>query len=667
MKIANIRISMNKLSFFITATDTDVGKTFVTSALLFKFKELGYKTRAIKPIETGINEDTVLSKSDISSYMQVDRANNFAPRYSFKFPSSPHYSAALEGRKIDIDEVFDFCKFHMKNSEVTLIEGAGGVLVPFDEKSSFIDLIKMLDIPVILVISNKLGAINSTLLNIDFLQNHGIEIACIVANFSDENDKIKRSNLDFISQKFGGIVVGLEEFHGDDLAQNYSHAAQKFGDFFASLKSDLGRQNPPKIDLEFDKKHLWHPYTSATCPIKSYAVHYASGKFIYTKENKLLDAMSSWWCVCNGYNNNELNSAALRQINNFSHVMFGGLTHEPAINLGKKLIEILPSGLEHIFYADSGSVSVEVAIKMALQYQHNKNPKKSKILTPYGGYHGDTFGAMSVCDPVSGMHSLFKDTLAKQIFFEKPKCGYFDEFDESFLDDLKQKLYKHKDEIAAIILEPIVQGAGGMWFYHKNYLKFIKEICEKEDIILIFDEIATGFGRTGELFGANLAEVTPDIICIGKALTGGFMSFAATIANKKVAYGISENGGVFMHGPTFMANPLACSVAVKNLELLLASSWRQNIQNIQIWLTEGLQKCLEFDEVRDVRVLGAIGVVELKFSVNLDAIQEFFVQNGVWIRPFGKLIYVMPHFNFTQEDIGLITQTIYQAIKFKKY
>lgn len=652
-----------KNAYFITATDTNVGKTFITTLLLAKLLSLGKKAKAIKPVETGFESNGGIPQtSDIASYISVDKNSCFMPAYSFVYPASPDFAASLENKHIDMDEIYSYCKEHIKNSEITLIEGAGGILVPLNEKQNFSHLIKMLNISVILIVENKLGAINNTLLNLEFCKNNGIDVACIVMNKTDTIDKIATSNVDFIKKHYSIPLIIVPKFEKIDFKKLINKI--DFSEFLSNL--DI-KDDEYKFDSEFDKNHLWHPYTSMLKPLKIYFAYYAHDKHIFTNHGKLLDGMSSWWAMWHGYNMDNINNAAISQINKFSHVMFGGITHKPAINLGKKLLEILPSNLEHIFYSDSGSVSVEVAIKMALQYQQNKNIKKTKILTPLGGYHGDTFGDMSVCDPVNGMHSLFKDTLAKQIFFEKPKCAYDEEFDESFLDDLKAKLKEHKSEIAAIILEPIVQGAGGMWFYNKEYLKFIREICDKEDIVLIFDEIATGFGRTGEIFAIDLSGVTPDIICLGKAITAGFMSFGVTVSNKKVAHGVSQNNLPFMHGPTFMGNPLACTVALESINTLLNSNWKQDIKNINKWLKDGLQKCKEFDVVKDVRVLGAIGVVELKIDVNMEHIQEFFVKDGIWLRPFGKLIYTMPHFNFNENDIDKICSSIYKCIKQKAY
>jgi len=370
---------------------------------------------------------------------------------------------------------------------------------------------------------------------------------------------------------------------------------------------------------------------------------------------KVIDGMSSWWSVIHGYNNQRLNEAIKTQLDQMSHVMFGGLTHEPAIKLGQKLIEITPDELTKVFFADSGSISVEVALKMALQYWYQKGEKnKTKFVTPFGGYHGDTFGAMSVCDPDNGMHSMFSGVLPKHFFAEKPNLNNTDEA----LDDLKAIIQKHHHEIAALILEPIVQGAGGMNFYSPEYLSGANQLCKEFNILLIFDEIATGFGRTGKLFALEHAKVVPDILCVGKALTGGYMTLAATITNDEV----SNKVGTLMHGPTFMANPLACAVSLESINLLLESDWESSIDMIERELKNGLLPLKEKDSVEDVRVLGAIGVVEMKESIDVEKTQLALIDNGVWLRPFGKLIYAMPPFVSSRSDIHKIISAIHGSL-----
>lgn len=419
-----------------------------------------------------------------------------------------------------------------------------------------------------------------------------------------------------------------------------------------------------------DKNHIWHPYSAMNSDLAIYEVESAKGVRLKLKDGReLIDGMSSWWCMIHGYNQPEMNKALEQQVKKMSHVMFGGLTHEPAIELTKKLIEITPALLQKVFYSDSGSVAVEVAMKMAIQYWHaKKQPEKQRFISLRSAYHGDTFAAMSVSDPDTGMHSLFKDILPHQIFIKQPASRFGESCNKSELNELEQILKNHSDEISALILEPIVQGAGGMWFYSADYLKKAKDLCEKFNVLLIFDEIATGFGRTGKLFACEHAGVSPDIMCIGKALTGGYLTLAATLTTEKISNTIDNgNPGIFMHGPTFMANPLACTAALTSIKLLLESNWQENINRIQQQMKQELKVCNAFDAVKEVRVLGAIGVVEMKKTVNMKNITEAFVAAGVWVRPFGKLIYLMPPFIINANDLKILTTAIVEIIKKHSY
>lgn len=420
-----------------------------------------------------------------------------------------------------------------------------------------------------------------------------------------------------------------------------------------------------QANLAFDQQHIWHPYTSAIDPLPCYQVSGAQGVYIHLATGEtLVDGCSSWWTAIHGYNRPELNAAAKTQIDNFSHVMFGGLTHQPAIDVCRKLIDMTPTGLERVFLADSGSVSVEVAMKMALQYWACQgSPNKHKFITPRNGYHGDTFAAMSVCDPVNGMHSLFTDALAQQIFAPAPQTRFAQTWNEDDIAPLEELIQQHHNELAALVIEPVVQNAGGMRIYHPEYLKRARQLCDDYGLLLICDEIATGFGRTGKLFACEHADISPDIMCVGKALTGGYVTLAATICTEDVAQGICQGSpGVFMHGPTYMGNPLACAIANASLDIIATGAWQQQVQNIEQQLKQELAKCAELEGVADVRVLGAIGVVQCKSAVDVASLQRKFVKAGVWIRPFGKLVYIMPPYVIQPNELHQLTQAIYDVL-----
>jgi adenosylmethionine-8-amino-7-oxononanoate aminotransferase len=423
---------------------------------------------------------------------------------------------------------------------------------------------------------------------------------------------------------------------------------------------------PDSEQLAFDSQHIWHPYSSMINPPSMFPVESASGVRLRLSDGReLIDGMASWWSVVHGYNHPDLNRAAHEQIDRMSHVMFGGLTHTPAIELSRKLVEMTPPGLERVFLADSGSVSVEVALKMAIQYWHARGkPAKHRMISLRNGYHGDTFGAMSVCDPVNGMHELFSGVLAQQVFAPRPETRFDAPFDPADIAELERLLQHHQHELAALILEPIVQGAGGMRFYSPEWLRQARALCDQYEVLLIADEIATGFGRSGELFACNHAGISPDILCLGKALTGGYMTLAATLATAEIAHTISAGGaGCFMHGPTFMANPLACAVALESLNQLENMDWKAQVKRLEAGLKAGLEPARALESVADVRVLGAIGVIERREPVTLARVQPMFVDKGVWVRPFGRLVYVMPAYIMSDEDLARLTAAMVSVMQ----
>ncbi|MET9364269.1 adenosylmethionine--8-amino-7-oxononanoate transaminase [Streptomyces sp. NPDC006632] len=425
-------------------------------------------------------------------------------------------------------------------------------------------------------------------------------------------------------------------------------------------------EHSPAQLLDLDRRHVWHPYGPMPGRQEQLLVESASGVRLKLAEpaygqSELIDGMASWWSAVHGYNHPVLNEAVRGQLDRMSHVMFGGLTHEPAVRLAARLVEITPGPLQHVFLSDSGSVSVEVAVKMCLQYWRSVGrPRKQRLFTWRGGYHGDTWQPMSVCDPEGGMHELWQGALPKQVFVDAPPAG----FDQAYARELREAIARHADEVAAVIVEPVVQGAGGMRFHPPEYLRVLREACDEHGVLLVFDEIASGFGRTGALFAADHAGVSPDVMCVGKALTGGYLSMAATLCTSRVADGISSGEvPVLAHGPTFMGNPLAAAVALASIDLLLGQDWRGEVERIEAGLLDGLGAARSIEGVRDVRVLGAIGVVQLDHDVDMKAATAAAVREGVWLRPFRDLIYTMPPYVTDDDDLARICRAVCAAAR----
>jgi len=426
----------------------------------------------------------------------------------------------------------------------------------------------------------------------------------------------------------------------------------------------MGKEQPAW--QAFEQAHVWHPYASMLDPAPVYAVKSADGvRLAFEDGRRVIDGMASWWCAIHGYNVPQLNAAIEQQLGKMAHVMFGGLTHAPAALLAERLLSIAPAGMQHVFFADSGSVAVEVAIKMALQYcQAQGQSRKTKLLSIRHGYHGDTFGAMGVCDPVSGMHHLFADQLPHHFFADAPTAASDDAWDDAQMSSFRGLIEAHHSQIAAVILEPIVQGAGGMRVYAPEFLRQVRSLCDAYDVLLIADEIATGFGRTGTMFACEQAQISPDILCLGKALTGGYMTLAAVLCTAGVCAGIHADGkGVLMHGPTFMANPLACAVALASIDLLLASPWQLRVDSIEAQLHQELAPCRESGRVQEVRVKGAIGVIEMKEPIDVVRVQQQLIARGVWLRPFGRLLYTMPPFIMSGEDLAQVTAAMCETVR----
>ena len=682
---------------FVAGSGTDVGKTVCTGALLRALRQAHMPVQAVKAVQTGVasGESAVSPMSDAAVYAKA--VAGLAPTgavqpgavlHCFALPASPHLAAAREGKKLHCAGLRADILAHWAAvpARAFLLEGAGGLRVPLNENEDMLDLMAALGLPVFLVGGNYLGCLNHILLSIDALRHKGLELAGLALVPSADPDAgcpgvdteaMLADNARMLRQRLAKAACAapvvelprlknLDESGWDELARLLTPVALRMAQAWPQSAPAAAEEFSEERELLCrDRATVWHPYASALNFPPLNAVRRTWGNRIVLADGReLVDGMSSWWAAVHGYNNPHLLDALHSQAGRMPHVMFGGLTHEPAVALAEKLLGLMPEGLERVFFSDSGSVAVDVALKMALQYQHARGETgRTCFLTPRGGYHGDTIGAMSVCDPVTGMHGLFAGMLPRQLFTEQPSCGFDQPFDPASLNHARQMLAEHGKKIAAVILEPVVQGAGGMWFYHPEYLRGLAQLCRDADTLLIFDEIATGFGRTGKMFAAEWAGISPDILCCGKALTGGVLTLAATVCSGRVAEGICRDGGVFMHGPTFMANALACAVAGASLDLLSTGGWQQQVRDIERDLRAGLAPCKDMPGVAHVRVLGAIGVVEMKEPVNTRTLQAFFVDQGVWLRPFNRLIYLMPPYVTPAGDTLRLCNAVAEALR----
>lgn len=689
----HMRASRALSGLFVTGTGTDVGKTVAAAALLRALRRLGLAAQAVKPVQTGVAPSQALSSplADAAVYAAAVADQACMPILSpavtlhcFPLPASPHLAAARVGERLDVAGLCRNIRAHWARqtaADFLLLEGAGGLRVPLNEHEDMLDLMAALDLPVLLVGGNYLGALNHALLSLEALRNRGLRVAGLaLIPALPEKQGMADADQELILQDNAALLRARLRQTGSDApvlelprlprldAAGWELLSQQMLPLAEALRTRSGQRARHAASgglLARDHRSVWHPYASAVQPpplLEARRSHH--NRIVLDDGRELIDGMSSWWAAAHGYNHPRLLGALRAQAGRMPHVMFGGLTHAPAVTLAERLLSLMPEGLSRVFFADSGSVAVEVALKMALQCQKGRGEaQRTRFLTPRGGYHGDTLGAMSVCDPVTGMHSLFRAALPQQIFMERPGCRFDAPFDKACLDDARRLLKTHGDEIAAVILEPVVQGAGGMWFYHPAYLSGLAELCREAGALLIFDEIATGFGRTGKMFAAEWAPVAPDILCCGKALTGGVLTLAATACTEQVTEDICRGNMVFMHGPTFMANALACAVANAALDLLDQGAWPQQVAGLENALRAGLAPCAGLPGVADVRVLGGIGVVETSQPVNTAALQAYFVEQGVWIRPFNRLIYLMPPFISPLKDVARLCEAVRGALQ----
>lgn len=667
---------------WIIGTDTEIGKTAAAAALLEALALEDESPFYVKPVQTGVMPGK--EAPDLAACR-----SSGAPGASLAMlaaAASPELAARLEGRRLSAAELLEAWRRTVPEDAFVVAEGAGGLLAPLNDEETTLDLVQRTGLPVLLVVGNKLGCLSHAALTLSALEGAGVRAAGILLNRARPESELDPGAGDdaenqrrFLKDN-ARAIRRLGDAHDAPLladiawqpggripAQALREAARSL---IACLDQDAETRRPMlKRALDFDRRHLWHPYAPAVNPPPVEFALSAHGRTIVTAEHgPLIDGTSSWWCAPYGFGVPALAAALSRQAQRMAHVMFGGFTHAPAVEAGERLRALLPAPLSHYFFSDSGSVAIEVAQKMALQYWQAKgSPEKRRFLAPLGGYHGDTEGAMSVSDP-QGMHARYRGALREHVFIERPASRFGEPFEPACLAPFERALREHEGELAGVILEPILQAAGGMHFYHPEYLRAVRRRCDEAGLLLIADEIATGFGRTGRTFACEHAGVVPDVMCLGKALTGGMLGLAVTAASEEVAAAVSgdasggASGGAFIHGPTFMANPVACAAAAASLALYQSRDWCACVREMEAALRAGLEPLRGAPGVADVRALGAVGVVECDRAVKSAELSRFFVSQGVWIRPFGRLIYLMPAYTTTEEELERLLGAVRRAV-----
>ena len=630
---------------FVSGIDTGVGKSVVTGELARRLRADGRDVITVKLVQTGNvgrSEDLELHRRLMGGVRFPEDDSGLTAPQIFAYPASADLAARLEGRKVDLRRMVRSVNACARRHEIVLVESAGGLFVPLTAKTLTIDLAARERWPVVLVTNGCLGSINHTLAAVEAIRRRGLEIRRVVYDWAPDVDPAIDADTPRTIERF------LRQWGVDAPVETLGRI---------EVPADKDSLAKAQSIRRYDRRRIWHPYASLKDPPPVRVAVSASGVDVSLADGRrLVDAVSSWWCVAHGHNHPAIAEAIRRQSREMCHVMFGGFTHAPAVSLAERLAAMAPRGLDRVFFADSGSIAVEVAVKMALQYQHAKGrPRRTKMLALKGGYHGDTACAMALSDP-DGMHTLFAGMMPRHFFADKPSVPLGGRWSDAAGDSIRDAVRRHRDEIAGIVCEPVMQAANAMNFYHPNYLRLLRAIADENDFVLVFDEIASGFHRTGPRWAAEAAGVRPDVMTVGKALTGGHITLAATLASAKVADAISNGRpSAFMHGPTYMANPLACAAGVASLDLFARSDYKASVRRIEGELRSGLESARSLPNVRDVRVLGAVGVVEVERMPSRADIDRVIDSHGVWLRPFANFIYTMPPLVTDSATVSRIT------------